>query len=74
MKEAALAFGAEERAVNRAAAEENLQSCIDDYGIEVSYLTDEAKAEFLEKTAHIRDMIAEETGSEIMELLDAAKG
>ena len=73
IQEAATAFGLEERAVNRAAAEENLQSCIDDYGIEVTYLTDEAKAEFVETTAHIKDMIAEETGTEIMDLLEQAK-
>lgn len=74
LSEAAQAFGEEEKAINRKAAAENLQSCIDDYGIEVTYLTDEAKAEFVAKTAHIRDMIAQETGSEIMNLLDAAEG
>ena len=74
LSEAAQAFGEEEKAINRKAAAENLQSCIDDYGIEVTYLTDEAKAEFVAKTAHIRDMIAQETGSEIMSLLDAAEG
>ena len=73
IQEAATAFGVEERAVNRAAAEENLQSCIDDYGIEVTYLDDAAKQAFLDKTAHIQDLIAEETGSEIMDLLDQAK-
>ena len=67
------AFGEEEKRVNREAAAENLQSCIDDYGIEVTYLTDEAKQAFLDKTAHIQDLIAQETGSEIMDLLDQAK-
>ena len=46
LSEAAKAFGEEEKAINRKAAAENLQSCIDDYGIEVTYLTDDAKAEF----------------------------
>lgn len=73
VREAAEAFGEEEKRVNREAAAENLQSCIDDYGIEVTYLTDEAKQAFLDKTAHIQDMIAQETGSEIMELLNQAK-
>ena len=73
LSEAAKAFGEEEKAINRKAAAENLQSCIDDYGIEVTYLTDDAKAEFLAKTAHIQDMIAEDTGSEIMDLLNQAK-
>ena len=49
-------------------------SCIDDYGMEVTYLTDDAKAEFVAKTAHIQDMIAKDTGAEIMDLLAAAKG
>ena len=31
------------------------------------------KQAFLDKTAHIQDMIAQETGSEIMDLLDQAK-
>ena len=31
------------------------------------------KAEFVAKTAHIQDMIAEDTGSEIMDLLNQAK-
>ncbi|WP_293008231.1 MULTISPECIES: DctP family TRAP transporter solute-binding subunit [unclassified Oscillibacter] len=74
LTEAATAFGKEEKAINRQAAADNLQSCIDDYGIEVTYLTDEAKAEFVEKTAHIRDMVAQDTGSEIMDLLNPAKG
>ena len=74
LSEAAAAFGEEEKAINRQAAADNLQSCIDDYGIEVTYLTDEAKAEFLAKTAHIQDMIAKETGSEIMDLLNSVKG
>ena len=74
LSEAAKAFGEEEKAINRKAAAENLQSCIDDYGIEVTYLTDDAKAEFLAKTAHIQDMIAKDTGAEIMDLLKAAKG
>ena len=74
LSEAAAAFGEEEKALNRQAAADNLQSCIDDYGIEVTYLTDEAKAEFLAKTAHIQDMIAKETGSEIMDLLNSVKG
>lgn len=73
LTEAAEAYGVEEKRLNREAAAENLQSCIDDYGITVTYLTDEAKAEFVEKTAHIQDMIAEDTGSEIMELLNQAK-
>lgn len=70
---AAAAFGEEEKKVNRAAAAENLQSCIDDFGIEVTYLDDATRQEFLDKTAHIQDMIAAETGSEIMELLSTAK-
>lgn len=74
LAEAAQAFGAEEKAINRQAAADNLQSCIDDYGIEVTYLTDDAKAEFLAKTAHIQDMIAKDTGSEIMNLLNKVKG
>jgi tripartite ATP-independent transporter DctP family solute receptor len=74
LSEAAKAYGEEEKAINRQAAADNLQSCIDDYGIEVTYLTDEAKAEFVEKTAHIRDMVAQDTGSEIMDLLNPAKG
>ena len=73
VRKAAAAFGEEEKRVNREAAAENLQSCIDDYGIEVTYLTDEAKQAFLDKTAHIQDMIAKETGSEIMDLLNQAK-
>ena len=73
LSEAADAYGAEEKRLNREAAEVDLQSCIDDYGITVTYLTDDAKAEFLAKTAHIQDMIAEDTGSEIMDLLNQAK-
>ena len=42
--------------------------------MEVTYLTDDAKAEFVAKTAHIQDMIAKDTGAEIMDLLAAAKG
>ena len=71
--EAAQAYAAEEKRLNRAAAEKNLQSCIDDYGIKVTYLDDSAKAEFLNKTAHIKGMIAKETGTEIIDLLDQAK-
>ena len=74
LTEAAKAFGEEEKKINRQAAADNLQSCIDDYGMEVTYLTDEAKAEFVAKTAHIQDMIAKDTGAEIMDLLAAAKG
>lgn len=74
LTEAAKAFGEEEKKINRQAAADNLQSCIDDYGMEVTYLTDDAKAEFVEKTAHIQDMIAKDTGAEIMDLLAAAKG
>ena len=74
LTEAAKAFGEEERKINRQAAADNLQSCIDDYGMEVTYLTDDAKAEFVAKTAHIQDMIAKDTGAEIMDLLAAAKG
>lgn len=70
---AAAAYGEEEKKLNRTAAAENLQSCIDDYGIEVTYLDDAAKQEFIDKTAHIQDMIAAETGSEIIELLNTAK-
>lgn len=73
LTEAAKAFGEEEK-INRQAAADNLQSCIDDYGMEVTYLTDDAKAEFVAKTAHIQDMIAKDTGAEIMDLLAAAKG
>lgn len=73
LREAAAAYGEEEKRLNREAAEENLQSCIDDYGITVTYLTDEAKQGFLDKTAHIQDMIAEDTGTEIMDLLNQAK-
>ena len=58
LTEAAKAFGEEEKKINRQAAADNLQSCIDDYGMEVTYLTDDAKAEFVAKTAHIQDMIA----------------
>ena len=74
LTEAAKAFGEEEKKINRQAAADNLQSCIDDYGMEVTYLTDDAKAEFVDKTAHIQDMIAKDTGAEIMDLLAAAKG
>lgn len=74
LTEAAKAFGEEEKKINRQAAADNLQSCIDDYGMEVTYLTDDAKAEFVVKTAHIQDMIAKDTGAEIMDLLAAAKG
>lgn len=73
LREAAAAYGDEEKRLNREASEENLQSCIDDYGITVTYLTDEAKQGFLDKTAHIQDMIAEDTGTEIMDLLNQAK-
>ena len=65
LTEAAKAFGEEEKKINRQAAADNLQSCIDDYGMEVTYLTDDAKAEFVAKTAHIQDMIAKDTGAEI---------
>ena len=74
LTEAAKAFGEEEKKINRQAAADNLQSCIDDYGMEVTYLTDDAKAEFVAKTAHVQDMIAKDTGAEIMDLLAAAKG
>ena len=74
LTEAAKAFGEEEKKINRQAAADNLQSCIDDYGMEITYLTDDAKAEFVAKTAHIQDMIAKDTGAEIMDLLAAAKG
>ena len=74
LTEAAKAFGEEEKKINRQAAADNLQSCIDDYGMEVTYLTDDAKAEFVAKTAHIQDMIAKDTGAEIIDLLAAAKG
>ena len=74
LTEAAKALGEEEKKINRQAAADNLQSCIDDYGMEVTYLTDDAKAEFVAKTAHIQDMIAKDTGAEIMDLLAAAKG
>ena len=74
LTEAAKAFGEEEKKITRQAAADNLQSCIDDYGMEVTYLTDDAKAEFVAKTAHIQDMIAKDTGAEIMDLLAAAKG
>lgn len=74
LTEAAKAFGEEQKKINRQAAADNLQSCIDDYGMEVTYLTDDAKAEFVAKTAHIQDMIAKDTGAEIMDLLAAAKG
>ena len=74
LTEAAKAFGEEEKKINRQAAADNLQSCIDDYGMEVTYLTDDAKAEFVAKTAHIQDRIAKDTGAEIMDLLAAAKG
>ena len=42
LTEAAKAFGEEEKKINRQAAADNLQSCIDDYGMEVTYLTDDA--------------------------------
>ena len=70
---AAADYAAEERRINREAAEVDLQSCIDDYGIEVTYLEDDAKQEFLDATAHIKDMIAEKTGTEIMDILTAAQ-
>ena len=71
--DAAEKYGVEEKAINRSDAGVCLQSCIDDYGMTVTYLDDAAKAEFVAKTAHIQDMVAEETGSEIMEILNAAK-
>ncbi len=73
VKEAGAAYAEEEKRLNRELAATDLQSCIDDYGITVTELTDDAKAEFVEKTAHIRDMIAEKTGTEVMDLLDEVK-
>lgn len=70
---AAKAFTDEEKRMNREAAETDLQSCIDDYGITVTYLTPEAKQTFLEKTNHIQEMIAKDTGTEIMDVLSQAK-
>ena len=70
---AAADYAAEERKLNREAAEVDLQSCIDDYGMEVTYLEDDAKQEFLDATAHIKDMIAQKTGTEIMDILEAAQ-
>lgn len=70
---AAQKYGPEERRINREAAAEDLQSCIDDYGIEVTYLDDDAKQAFLDKTSHIQDLIAQDTGTEIMDLLNQAK-
>ena len=74
LTEAAKAFGEEEKKINRQAAADNLQSCIDDYGMEVTYLTDDAKAEFVAKTAHIQDMIAKDTGAEILDMLAGSMG
>ena len=71
--DAAEKYGVEEKAINRADAQTCLQSCIDDYGMTVTYLDDAAKAEFVAKTAHIQDMVAKETGTEIMDILNAAK-
>ncbi len=68
--DAAEKYGVEEKRVNRAAAEEDLELS----GLEVTYLTDDAKAEFVAKTAHIQGMIAEKTGQEVMDILNAAKG
>jgi tripartite ATP-independent transporter DctP family solute receptor len=68
--DAAEKYGVEEKRVNRAAAEEDLELS----GLEVTYLTDEAKAEFVAKTAHIQDMIAKKTGQEVMDILNKAKG
>ncbi len=68
--DAAEKYGVEEKKVNRAADEEDLELS----GLEVTYITDEAKAEFLEKTAHIQGMIAEKTGQEVMDILNKAKG
>jgi len=68
--DAAEKYGVEEKKVNRAAAEEDLGLS----GLEVTYITDEAKAEFVAKTAHIQDMIAKKTGQEVMDILNAAKG
>lgn len=73
LRAASAAYADEEKRLNREAAERDLQSCIDDYGITVTYLDDAAKQGFLDKTAHIKDMIAEETGTEIMDLLDQCK-
>jgi len=73
IKTAAADYAAEERRINREAAEVDLQSCIDDYGMEVTYLEDDAKQEFVDTTAHIKDMIAEKTGTEIMDILAAAQ-
>ena len=71
--DAAAAYAAEERKINREAAEVDLQSCIDDYGMEVTYIEPEAKQEFVDTTAHIKDMIAAKTGTEIMDILAAAQ-
>ncbi len=73
IKAAAAAYAAEERKLNRDAVDVCLQSCIDDYGMEVTYIEDDAKQEFLDKTAHIKDMIAKKTGDEIMGILEAAQ-
>lgn len=73
IRKAAQAYATEEKRLNREAAKTDLQSCIDDYGITVTYLTDDAKQAFVDKTAHIQGMIAKDTGNEIMDLLKTAK-
>ena len=56
LRKAAQAYATEEKRLNREAAKTDLQACIDEYGITVTYLTDDAKQAFVDKTAHIQDM------------------
>lgn len=69
IRTAAAAYTTEERKLNRDAVDEDLKLC-EEAGMEVTWLTPEAKQEFVDATAHIRESIAETTGPEIMELLD----
>lgn len=72
IREAALEYAKVERENNRAEAETDLKLCETDYDCEVTELSEESKQEFKDATAHIRDMVAEDAGTEIMDLLDKA--
>lgn len=67
--QAAADYTVEEKELNRKAVEDDLELC-EEAGMEVTRLTAEAKQEFIDATAHIRDSVAETTGTEIIELLD----
>ena len=73
IKAAAANYAAEERRINREAAEVDLQSCIDDYGIEVTYIEDDAKQEFLDKTREEIQKMIDEDGKQTVENLLTAQ-